>query len=64
METEDLVFDNGSKGQIVEKFCELFPHISVAVLSQALVVKTVPVIKAEKVNKFIKRPRQTSDSIR
>jgi len=62
VETEDLVFDDGCKGQIVKKFCELFPHISVAVLSQALVVKSVPVINAEKVNNFIKRPRQASDS--
>jgi len=41
VETEYLIFDDGSQGQIVEQLSELFPHISIAVLSQALVVETV-----------------------
>ena len=45
VEAEDLVLDDSGKGQVVEQFSELFPNVGVAVLSQALVVEAVPVIK-------------------
>ena len=42
MKTEDLVLYNGCQWQIVEKLCELFPHVGVAVLSEALIVEAIP----------------------
>ena len=33
VQTEDLVFDNGSKREVVEEFSESSPHIGVSVLS-------------------------------
>lgn len=41
METENLVFNDSSKGKVVEKLCEYFPDIGITVLSEALVIKTV-----------------------
>lgn len=41
VQTEDLVVDQGSERQVVEKVCEVFPHIGVAVLAETLVVKAV-----------------------
>jgi len=41
METENLIFNDSSKGKIVEKLCEYFPDIGITVLSEALVIKTV-----------------------
>jgi hypothetical protein len=41
VQTEDLVVDQGGKRQIVEKICEVFPDVRVAVLAEALVVEAV-----------------------
>jgi hypothetical protein len=42
METENLVLDNSSEREVIEKFGEDFPYIGVSVFSEALIVKTVP----------------------
>lgn len=41
MKTENLVFNDSSKGKVVEKLCEYFPDIGITVLSETLVIKTV-----------------------
>ena len=42
METEDLVLNDSSQRQVVEQLCELLPHIGISVLSQALIIETIP----------------------
>jgi hypothetical protein len=41
MQTEDLIFDQGSKGQVIEQVGKIFPDVRVAVLSQTLVVEAI-----------------------
>ena len=41
METEDLILDDSSQGQIIEELCELFPDVRVPVFPQALIVETI-----------------------
>ena len=41
VKTEDLVVDQGGKRQVVEQIGEVFPHVGIAVLAQALVVEAV-----------------------
>lgn len=41
MKAEDLVVDEGGKGEVVEKVGEVLPHIGVAILPQAFIVETV-----------------------
>ena len=41
MEAEDLVLNEGGEGKEVEEVSEVFPHVSVAVFSQALIVEPV-----------------------
>ncbi len=41
MQTEDLVIDEGGEGQVVKQVREVFPNVSVAILSQAFVVEAV-----------------------
>lgn len=41
VQTEDLVLDKCGEGEVVEKVGEVFPHVSVAVLAQALIVEAV-----------------------
>lgn len=41
MQTENLVVDQGGKGEVVEEVGKVFPDIGVAVLAQALVVEAV-----------------------
>jgi hypothetical protein len=41
VQTEDLVVDQGGQWQIVEKICEIFPYVRIAVFAQALVVEAV-----------------------
>jgi len=41
VEAEDLTLNDSGKGQVIKKFSELLPNVSVAVFTQALVVKTV-----------------------
>lgn len=43
MEAEDLIFDDCSERQVVEKFSKLFPNISVAILAQTFVIEPIPV---------------------
>ena len=42
MKAENLVINNSSQWQVVKKLSEDLPHVSIAVLSEALVVKAVP----------------------
>ena len=41
MKAENLRFNDGSEGKVVENFGEEFPYVGVAVLPQALVVESV-----------------------
>lgn len=41
VEAEDLVVNKGSEGEVVEKVCEVFPYISIAILSETLVVEAI-----------------------
>ena len=41
VEAEDLVVDQRGEGEVVEEVGEVFPHVGVAVLAQALVVEAV-----------------------
>ena len=41
MKTEDLVFDQGGQGEIVEQVGEVLPDVGVAVFAEALVVEAV-----------------------
>ena len=43
VQTEDLAGDHGRQGQVIEKLCELLPHVGVAVLTQALIVESIPI---------------------
>lgn len=42
VQTENLIFNHGSQRQKVEKLSEYFPYISVTVLPQTLIIKTIP----------------------
>lgn len=42
VETEDLVLNHCRQGEVVEQLSELFPHVGISVLPQALIVETVP----------------------
>jgi hypothetical protein len=41
METENLILDDSSQGQIIKELCELFPDVRVPVFPQALIVETI-----------------------
>ena len=41
MQTENLIFNDSSQGQVVEEVSQEFPNICVAILSHALVVKAI-----------------------
>ena len=41
VQTEDLIVDQGSKRQVVEKVCKVLPNIGVAVLAETFVIETV-----------------------
>lgn len=41
VQTEDLVFNEGSEGEVVEEVSEVLPHVGVAVFAEALVVEAV-----------------------
>ena len=41
MKKEELVVDQSGQGQVVEEVGEVFPDISVAILSEAFVVESV-----------------------
>ena len=45
METENLAFDNCCKREIVEKFCEVFPDISITILAKAFIIKAITKVK-------------------
>lgn len=51
MEAEDLIFDDCSERQVVEKFSKLFPNISVAILAQTFVIEPIPVFVSNKIKK-------------
>lgn len=41
VKAEDLLIDEGGKGEIVEEICEVLPYVGIAVLSETFVVETV-----------------------
>ena len=41
MQTENLIFNNSCKRQIVEKVCEELPYVCVAILAHTFVVETI-----------------------
>ena len=41
METEDLIVDESSQGEVVEEVCEGFPDVGVPVFAQTFVVEAV-----------------------
>lgn len=41
VQTEDLVFNESSEGEVVEEVGEVFPHVRIAVFAKALVVEAV-----------------------
>ena len=41
MEAEDLVINEGGKGEIIEQIREELPNIGIAVLSEAFIVETI-----------------------
>ena len=44
MKAEDLILDHCSQGQVIEKFCEALPDVSVSILAKALIVETITII--------------------
>ena len=41
MQTENLVFDNCSEGEVVEEISQEFPDVGVAILAHALVIESI-----------------------
>ena len=41
METEDGILDHSSQWEVIEQLCELFPHVGISVLAQALIIEAV-----------------------
>ena len=41
MQTEYLIVNQSGQGKIVEEVCEEFPHVRIAVLSEAFVIEAV-----------------------
>jgi hypothetical protein len=41
VQTEDLVVDQGSEGEVVEQVGEVFPDVRIAILSKTLVVEAI-----------------------
>lgn len=41
VQTEDLVFNESSEGEVIEEVGEVLPHVGVAILAEALVVEAV-----------------------
>lgn len=39
---EDLILDQCCQGQKIKEVCEVFPHISIPIFSEALIVKSIP----------------------
>ena len=50
METEDLAFNNGSEWEVIKEFGEHLPHISIAILTQTLIIETITI---ESLNKLV-----------
>jgi hypothetical protein len=41
MQTENLTLYEGGKRKIIEKVCKILPDVSISVLPQAFVIKTI-----------------------
>ena len=41
MQAEDFLFDDCSEWEVVKQICEVLPHVCIAILPEALVVKAV-----------------------
>lgn len=44
VETEDLALNDGGQREVVEELSELLPDVGVSILSQTLVVETIPIV--------------------
>ena len=44
VQAEDLALDDGRQGQVIEQLRELFPYVRVTVLTQALIIETIPTL--------------------
>lgn len=54
MEAENLLLNESGQRQIVKKVGKVLPHVGIAVLAQALVIKTVP----KKLKKIVKQNKE------
>lgn len=43
MEAENLVLNDGGQGQVVEELGELLPYVGVSVLTEALIIESIPI---------------------
>jgi len=41
MKTEDLVLNEGGKGEVVEEVGEIFPNVRIAIFTQAFVIEAI-----------------------
>lgn len=41
VKTENLILNNSGQGQVIEKLSEDFPHVSITIFTEALIVETV-----------------------
>ena len=44
VQAEDLALDDGRQRQVIEQLRELFPYVRVTVLTQALIIETIPTL--------------------
>lgn len=41
VEAEDLVVDEGCKGEVVEQVCEVLPYVRVAIFSETFIIESI-----------------------
>ena len=44
VQAEDLGLDDSRQWQVIEQLGELFPHVRVTVLTQTLIIETIPTL--------------------
>ena len=54
METEDGILYHSGQWQVVKQLCELFPHVGISVLAQALIIESISVDKIIKLDQILK----------
>ena len=55
METEDGILNHSSQWEVVEQLCELFPHVGISVLAQALIIESISEDKIIKLDQILKK---------